>query len=193
MPYTIFMISYITGSIIGKQDSYIVLQTNGIGFKIFTTPNVIELPIGSNLSLHTYLQVREDALVLFGFFQASELHFFELLLTVSGVGPKVALSILASQNTELVKNAIASQDLAMFTRIGGVGKKTAEKIIVELKDKIGVLSENNQTTLSGSDDMFVALENLGYSSKEIKEIITKIDPTLTTEEKLRQALKFLSR
>ena len=189
------MISYITGTLIGKNENYAVVQTQGIGYKIFTTPNVLEMAIGSDISLHTHLQVREDALALFGFLTAAELQFFELLITVSGVGPKVALSILASQNMELVTNAIAAQDLAMFTRIGGVGKKTAEKIIVELKDKIGALggSANGGMNPLPSDDLFAALENLGYSAREIKDVISKIDQAAPTEEKLRQALKFLSR
>ena len=133
-------------------------------------------------------------MVLYGFATAEELGFFELLITVSGVGPKVALSILSAQNIAMVKDAIAAQDAALFTKIGGVGKKTAEKIILELRDK--VFSGSAPTAVGSprsSDDLLAALENLGYSSREIKEVLAKLDQSLPTEDKLRQALKLLSR
>jgi Holliday junction DNA helicase RuvA len=187
------MIAFIKGKLIAKGENYIVLENSGIGYRIFTTPKVFEMPLKSELELHTYMQVREDAQALFGFLSPADLQFFELLITVSGVGPKVALSILSADNTDLVKQAIAAQDAAVFTRIGGVGKKTAEKIIVELKEKIVVIQDNGMSFAKGGDDIIIALENLGYSGREIKEVILKLDHSLSTEEKLRQALKILSR
>lgn len=187
------MIAYIKGRVISKAENYLVLENAGIGYKVFTTPAVLETPIGNIVELHTYLQVREDAQVLFGFASTADLAFFELLITVSGVGPKMALSILAAENTDLIKQAIAQQDAAVFTKIGGVGKKTAEKIILELKEKMGSVGGGAFVGGKNSSDLITALENLGYSGNEIKNAITKIDHSLSPEEKLRQALKILGR
>lgn len=183
------MISYISGKIINKTEFSIVLENNGIGYKIFTTPKVLEISIGSNAALYTYLHVREDALVLFGFENLDDLNFFELLITVNGVGPKMALSILSAGSSDLVKQAIVAQDAAIFTKIGGVGKKTAEKIILELKEKVASIS--NVSVHAKSDDLLDALEALGYSDREIKDILPQIDYALPVEDKIRQALKFL--
>lgn len=176
-------------------DAYVVVEAAGIGYKIYTTPSVLERAAGSPVHLHTHLQVREDAMVLFGFETDDELAFFEMLITVSGVGPKVALSILSSQNIALIKDAIAAQDAALFTKIGGVGKKTAEKIILELRDKVfsGAAAGAAGGSARSSDDLLNALENLGYSSREIKDVLGKLDQSLPTEEKLRKALKLLGR
>lgn len=189
--YNELMIGYIKGRLIGKEESTILLENNGIGYVVVTVPAVMEREIGSELELYTYLQVREDALNLFGFLSKMELSFFELLITVSGVGPKMALTILSSGETDLIKQAIVSEDIAVFTKIGGVGKKTAERIVVELKDKLGLLGTGS-ARLAGSEDLLMALENLGYSRKEIKDVLSKLDHSLTSEEKLRQALKLLS-
>jgi Holliday junction DNA helicase RuvA len=144
--------------------------------------------------VHTYLQVREDAMVLFGFATQTEQAFFELLISVSGVGPKMALTVLSSGNADMVKNAIASEDVAVFTKIGGVGRKTAEKIILELKDKVGALGYGNEAASTGSPDfVLAALEQFGYSAREIKDVLPKLDHAATPEERIRQALKLLGR
>ena len=191
--YTFNMIAYIKGKIISKGENYLVLENAGIGYKIFTTPKVLENATGKELALHTYLQVREDAQTLYGFANTGDLSFFELLITVSGVGPKMALSILSGENIALIKQAIAARDAAIFTKIGGVGKKTAEKIILELREKMDVLDDSGIPNAIGSEDIITALENLGYSDREIKEALVKLDHSLPAEEKLRQALKLLSR
>ena len=185
------MIGYIKGRILAKEEGYILLEANGIGYKVFVIPSIFSKEIDSELALYTYLQVREDALNLYGFENKNDQAFFELLLTVSGVGPKMALTILSSGDTDLVRQAISNQDAALFTNIGGVGKKTAERILIDLRDKVS----GNSTILSlqGSEDMLFALENLGYSKKEIKEVMSKLDHNLSAEEKLKQALKLLGR
>lgn len=186
------MIGYISGKIIGKTESYVLVQTGGIGYRVFGTPKIFEKEFGTEISLHTYLQVREDAMNLFGFETAAELNFFELLITVSGVGPKMALAVLSAGDMDLIKGAIVAQDAAVFTKIGGVGKKTAERIIVELKEKLGSGVAVNLGGAGKSDDLLNALESLGYSNREIKEVLGKLDHSLPQEEKLRQALKLLS-
>ena len=191
--YNSFMLAYIKGKIIAKGENFAVLENGGIGYKVFTTPKVLEAAIGAELALHTYMQVREDFQGLFGFPSAAELAFFELLITVSGVGPKMALTILSAENTDLIKQAISNQDTAVFSKIGGVGKKTAEKIILELKEKMGASAAGGTGAAGSSGDIINALENLGYSNKEIKEAISKLDHSLPAEAKLRQALKILGR
>ncbi|MBU6447968.1 Holliday junction branch migration protein RuvA [Patescibacteria group bacterium] len=185
------MIGYIKGKIIGQNDDYALVENSGIGYMVFSNPKVLEKAIGSEVELHTYMQVREDAINLYGFETAAELLFFQQLITVSGVGPKSALAVLSAGDMDLVKNAIINQDAAVFTKVGGVGKKTAERIIVELKEKLGA------GAISGvggkSDDLLSALEALGYSNREIKEVLPKIDHSLASEEKLRQAIKMLGR
>ncbi|GAC1571600.1 MAG: Holliday junction branch migration protein RuvA [Candidatus Doudnabacteria bacterium] len=186
------MIGYIKGKIIGKTETQVLVENNGIGYRIMATPKILESALNSDIEVHTYLQVREDALNLYGFQNQAELDFFELLISVSGVGPKMAMTVLSAGDIELIKNAISSQDLAVFTKLGGVGKKTAERIIMELKDKLGSVSGYGMVS-GGSDDILSALEGLGYSTREIKEALIKIDHSASSEEKLRQALKHLSK
>ncbi len=186
------MIGYIKGKIIAKSDNHVLVENNGIGYRIMVVPKVLELPINTEVELHTYLQVREDALNLYGFQTIPELNFYELLITVSGVGPKMAMTVLSAGDINLIQNAISAQDVGVFTKLGGVGKKTAERIIVELKEKLGSFS-GHAGAIGGSDDILSALEGLGYSTREIKEVLSKIDHQASSEEKLRQALKHLSK
>jgi Holliday junction DNA helicase RuvA len=188
------MIASLHGKIIAKDLQRLVVETGGIGYSVFVTPPVAAgHAVGEDIQLHTYLQVREDALVLFGFVEHAELEFFEMLITVSGVGPKVALSVLSAGNAEMVKQAIASSDVAVFTKVGGVGRKTAEKIIVELKDKVGALGYARESASGSSEDLIRALEQLGYSQMEIKDVLPKLDRSSSPEEQLRVALKELSK
>jgi Holliday junction DNA helicase RuvA len=189
------MIASLRGKIIAKDLNSLVVETGGIGYKVLCTLGLAaSSQLHQEIHLHTYLQVREDAFVLFGFVEQAELDFFELLITVSGVGPKMALSVLSAGNSEMVKEAIAAEDVAVFTKIGGVGRKTAEKIIVELKEKVGALGYAREAGgAAGSDDLLMALEQLGYSLREIKEVLPKLERDASAEIRLRQALKLLSK
>lgn len=129
------MIAYLQGIIIEKTLQYIILENQGIGYKIFVTPEVSERSVGDKVSLYIYHKISDDGQSLYGVVDFSALQFFEMLITVSGVGPKVALAILSSARVDATKQAIANQDSAVFTRISGVGNKTAERIILELKTK----------------------------------------------------------
>lgn len=183
------MIAYLKGKILEKGLTYIILENNGIGYKVFVTPDILEQSVGAEVSLFTYHKVSEDGQALFGLSDFATLQFFEMLITVSGVGPKVALAILSASSAEAVKQAIANQDAGMFTRISGVGTKTAEKIIVELKNKVGA------GTASGgaSSEVFDALVALGYNSREVRGIIGKVDSTASQGEQIKQALKLLGK
>src|ERR1051326_3283051 len=170
------MISYLKGNILEKGLTYIILEVNSIGYKIFVTPQTLDSKVGEEVALYTYMKVAEDGQALFGVPDFNTLQFFEMLITVSGVGPKVALAILSGSPVDTIKQAIANQDPAIFTRISGVGLKTAEKIIVELKSKVGVLE--TAPGLGASSDVFDALLSLGYNQREVREVINKIDHNL---------------
>jgi Holliday junction DNA helicase RuvA len=184
------MIAYLKGSILEKGLTYLIVETNNIGYKVFVTPENLEKAVGDEVRLFTYMKVSEDGQSLFGLPDFLSLQFFEMLITVSGVGPKVAMAILSSGSVDAVKAAIANQDAAAFTRIAGVGTKTAEKIIVELKNKVGVLSTQYSVH---STDVFDALTALGYGQKEVREVLNKLDHSLGEKEQLKQALKFLGK
>lgn len=184
------MISYLKGTVLEKGLTYLVLEVNNIGYKVFVTPEILEAKIGDEVAVFTYMKVADDGQSLFGLPDFSTLQFFEMLITVSGVGPKVALAILSSAQTDAIKNAIANQDAGVFTRISGVGLKTAEKIIVELKNKVGAVSGHEA---GGSSEVFDALMALGYNQREVREVINKVDRSLSEQEQIRQALKLMGK
>jgi len=191
------MIGQLTGSFAHAGDRFIILSVGGVGYKVFTTPeNIASLRDKSNEStVWTHLVVREDALDLYGFSTEAELEFFELLLTVSGIGPKSALAILALAGMETLRQSIVSNNTEYLTKIGGIGKKSAEKIVLELKDRVSKLSASLPAKdLDVHDDVLSALEALGYSIKEAREAVKKIPAEMKdTGEKIKQALKQLSR
>lgn len=184
------MIAYLKGTILEKGLTYVILENDGIGYKVFVVPEILEMKIGDSLAVYTYMKVAEDGQALFGLADFVTLQFFEMLITVSGVGPKVALAILSAAKVDAVKQAIMAQDAAIFTRISGVGMKTAEKIIVELKNKVGILETATGISASSSE-VFDALLALGYNQREVRDVVGKLDNSLTTQEQIRQALKVL--
>jgi len=184
------MISYLKGAILEKGLTYIILENGGIGYKVFVTPDALQMPIGETAAFFIYHKVSDDGQSLFGLPDFATLQFFELLITVSGVGPKVALAILSSAKVDAVRQAIANQDAAVFTRIAGVGLKTAEKIIVELKSKVAVSGSANQPI---SNEVFDALLALGYNQREVREVVNKIDSGKPQGEQLKQALQLLGK
>ena len=183
------MIAYLQGKILEKTAAYIILENQGVGYKVFVTPEILEQPLGQELRLYVYHKVAEDSQALFGLSDFESLQLFELLVTVSGVGPKVALAILSAARVSDIRQAIASQDSGIFTRISGVGTKTAEKIIIELKNKV----IGSGSPAAGASEVFDALLALGYKQNEVRSVISKVDGSLTQGEQIKQALKFLSK
>lgn len=186
------MIAYLQGKILQKTLQYIVLQDGRIGYKVFTTPEVLDQPLGSEVELYIYHKSSDDGQVLFGMPDFDSLQFFEMLISVTGVGPKMALTIVSAAKIDLLQQAIMNADTEIFTRMSGVGKKTAERIILELKNKIssgGLLGGSN---VSGSD-IYDALSGLGYNPREIRDTLPQLDATTDTANQLKQALKLLSR
>jgi Holliday junction DNA helicase RuvA len=187
------MIGYLEGTVVHTSPTYIIVSVGGVGYKVFAVPSLLGTPVGQPIKLFTYHKSSDDGQALFGLPTASSLDFFELLLTVSGVGPKIALSILSAGDIEVLQRAIAGQDTAFFSQMSGVGKKTAERIIVELKDKMGTLPGGlGVSGGNGGSEIFNALSGLGYGPYEIRNIMGELNASLSTEEQLKQALKLLS-
>lgn len=186
------MIAYLQGKILQKTTQYIILENTRIGYKVFTIPEILELPLGTETALYIYHKSGDDGQTLFGMPDFDSLQFFEMLISVTGVGPKMALTIVSAAKIDLLQQAIMNADLEIFTRMSGVGKKTAERIILELKNKVasGGLLEGSK--MAGSD-VYDALSGLGYNPREIRETLPQLDTTADTATQLKQALKLLSR
>lgn len=186
------MIGQLKGEIGHKDARFVILNTGGVGFKVYiSTETGQSLNEGQNANLWTHLVVKEDALDLYGFLTKTELDFFELLIGISGVGPKSALSILSLAQPEVLRKAISASNSAYLTQVSGIGRKIAEKIILELKDKVCLLGETTDD-LAQESEAIMALESLGYSSREAREALRQVsNEKITTEEKVKEALKNL--
>jgi Holliday junction DNA helicase RuvA len=172
--------------------NYVVLDVGGVEYRVAIPLNQEKrLILGEQTHLFTYLNVREGGIDLYGFFEEEELEFFELLISVSGVGPKSAMSILSVAAAAKVKVSIAGGDPDLLRRSSGVGRKTAERIIVELRDKIGPLDGSSAIRLAESDqDVYEALLSLGYQRRKIEDALREIDPSIAdVRDRLKEALK----
>ena len=192
------MIGYISGTVRAVHKNYLIVETAGIGYRVFVTPPVLlSEAVGKNVSLYVFTYVREDLLALFGFYNLNELDFFELLLTVSGIGPKIALSIMSLADLNVIKSGIANGDASVFTKVSGVGRKTSERLIVELKDKVGDIMEGKEipgAAMQAHADMIDVLMALGYSRTEARQAVAALPKDITkSEDKIREALRALAR
>lgn len=196
------MFAYINGKIADKANNYVVIDNNGIGYKIFMSPTSIEKlsDVGTNQKIHTYYYVREDNISLYGFLSNEELRMFELLLSVSGIGAKSAVQILSAVTPSSFALAVISNDISKIVKIPGIGRKTAERIILELKDKLKTeqtICKNEKVVEAIYNDekdneAINALQVLGYTRKEIEKAFEKIDiQNSCVEEIIRKALGIL--
>lgn len=188
------MLGFIEGSVRTVQQSHLIILTGGVGYRVSVLKETLQrVREGSSIALWLHTAVREDALDLYGFIDDQELRFFELLLTVSGIGPKSALAILDIASVETLRSAIATGNASYLTNVSGIGKKTAEKIVLELKDKMrGEFTSS--TTLKGDEEALEAMRSLGYSAAEARDALRKVSPEMVTgSERLREALKLLGR
>ena len=185
------MIAQLHGSVLQKNLGGVVIDVGGVGYKVFTSASTLEkIHAGETATLFTYLAVRENAMDLYGFFSEEERDFFELLITVPGIGPRSGITILSLTAVPALQNAIASEDYTYLTKVSGIGRKTAEKIVVGLKDKVGVATAPQS---QGMNDVVDVLESLGYSAREVQEALRKIPKETTdTGERVKAALKSLS-
>ena len=189
------MIGKLEGNVSYKDDRFLILNVGGVGYKVFTTAGILEKTKENDmvLSLWTHLAVRENALDLYGFIKKEELSFFELLISISGIGPKTALSILNIASIETLRRAVSSGDTSHLIKVSGIGKKNAEKIVLELKGKFEAEESWNEEYMQDEADTIEALTSLGYNQKEARESLKKISKDiLGTSEKIKQALKILN-
>jgi Holliday junction DNA helicase RuvA len=189
------MFGHITGKILDLKATRAIVDTHGIGFIAHSTPSYLSrLKTGEEASFWTHTAVREDSINLYGFETEKELHIFELLITVSGVGPRSALAIISVAGVNSLEEAIWSGDTSSLTKISGIGKKTAEKIVLELSGKIPSIGKGDKTAASDDMDVFDALKALGYREREIQETIKNLPKDLTgANEKIKYALKNLGK
>ena len=190
------MISSISGTVKSTSISSIVVEVGGVGILIQLPVRVAaQMQVGKLVNLHTYLIVREDALTLYGFVDLVDRDFFELLLSVTGIGPKVAQSILAASEASVIANAIISSNLKSLEAVPGLGKKGAQRLVLELKDKAASFAGGSVNAIfSVTDQVENALQGLGYSAKEASAMISQISgsekiKTLNAAEILKLALK----
>lgn len=197
------MFAYIKGSLEEKASNFVVIDVSGIGYKIFMSDSAIQKigEIGEIVKVHTHYYVREDNISLYGFLSNDELKMFELLLQVSGIGAKSAIIMLSNITPSNFVLAVITNDVSKLTKIPGIGVKTAQRIILELKDKLKTESAASKTEETRSviekseviDEAISALQILGYNKKEIEKALEKIDKTnITVEELIKKGLTILS-
>lgn len=188
------MIASLRGVVGSSSFDHLVVVVGGIGFKVYVPFNTVAAVDGEDVFLHTLMIVREDAITLYGFGTPAERETFERLISVSGVGPKMALAVLGTLSIDRLRTAVASHQVETLTRVPGIGKKTAEKIIFELKDKLkgadGLISAAPLTDVN--KDVLDALTSFGYSVSEAQAALAAIPPDTPNEfeERMRQALAY---
>lgn len=201
------MIAYVRGSLVFAGSDFVIAEAGGLGYRIYISASTFQrLPaIGQEVKLYTYHHVREDAMVLFGFLTMDEYEIFMHLIGVSGIGPKGALVMLGALQPQQFIQAVVSGDVNVLTQISGVGKKTAQRLVLELKDKLSSLSEGTGTTsplpadsaVTGQDEAYEALLTLGYTSQEATRALTEVRrdsaPDASSDSLIRQALRIMMR
>ena len=192
------MIASITGKVQSKHTDRLILDIQGIGFDVTVTKSVLsEVEAGDIVFLHTYLVVREDMLALFGFRTVEEKQFFLLLLGAEGIGPRLAMAVLSTLSLDNIRTAVVSEQPEFFSRVPGIGKKTAQKIVIHLQGRISADAsfDMRKATSTAEDQVLEALVGLGYSIVEAQTAIQALpkDVPDTVEEKLRVALQYFNR
>jgi Holliday junction DNA helicase RuvA len=192
------MIAYLRGEVIEKNHDNLVLLVGGVGLRVFVPAPVSDAAhVGETIQLNTHLVVKEDSLTLFGFDLAETRELFLLLLGVNGVGPRIALNILSTLSTDAIRRAVVDEQADIFARVSGVGKKTAQKILIQLQDKIKDVSglEKVASYSNIDTDLIAALTSLGYSIVESQSAIQAIprDTPADLETRMRIALQYFSR
>lgn len=191
------MIGYLRGKVMFLDPPHMILDIGGVGYKVHATADILtRFSLGDEASVFTYTYVREDALELFGFSSAADLKLFEYLIGVSGIGPRTAINIFSVGDRESIVGAISSADVGFFSIVPRLGKKNAQKIIIELKTKVGGIAELDLTPEEKkySDEAVVALKSFGFTAREAQDALKNIKKDAkTTEDKIRLALKYLGK
>lgn len=191
------MIAHISGTITEKFANSVIVDVNGVGYElVISQPDTDRINLNEQIKFYTYHAVRENSEELYGFSSLAAKKLFEMLISVNGIGPKAAMSILSLAAPEEVRNAIANDDAAFISKASGVGKKSAERVIVDLRDKVGTPSHYGRTTeplafspRGPEDEALDALIALGFPLKEATAALAGVDPNLSVEERVREALR----
>lgn len=190
------MISFLRGKILRRSLNFVILDVRDIGYKVFVNSAALsEVAEGQQAEFYIHQHVKEDALDLYGFRNLDELEMFELLLSISGVGPKSALGVLVVGKVGDIKESIARGDSSLLTKVSGIGKKTAERIVLELREKVGKMAVGSQIGIDGvgisaSSDEIDALMSLGYSLQQAREALQKVDHSIVDSGKrIKEALR----
>jgi Holliday junction DNA helicase RuvA len=190
------MIARLEGKIKMRSERFLIIDVNGVSYKVFITSQTLKKAPQKEevFSLWTHLHVRENALELYGFEEYQEMEFFEMLIQISGIGPKSAIGVLAVAPLDTLKKAISSGETSYLTKVSGIGRKTAEKIVLELREKLGELSETGKMVFKEDQDVLSALESLGYSRQEAREALKQIPETIQgASQRIKEALKNLGK
>ena len=189
------MIAFLEGKLASKKEKFVITDVAGVGYKVFVSREThTTLPQeGQNVKIYTILYVREDAMDLYGFSTEVEKNLFELLITISGIGPKAAMNILSASSTQKLQEAIAHGDERILTSVSGIGKKLAAKVIMELKEKMREsIHYIDKGENIGDLEVFEALRSLGYGERQIQGVLRKVpDSVKKVEERIKRALKIL--
>ena len=185
------MIGFLSGQVKSSQLGKIILDINGVGYLVNIPSNLNPTP-STKIDLHIHTHVKEDDISLYGFSQATQMELFRHLISVSGIGPKIALAVLSVGTPDQILSAIKASNVDFFTAISGIGKKGAQRLIIELKNKFDQ-QDLDIGTFDQSGELVEALSSLGFKKTELSSIITKIDPSLPLEKQVKQALKLLHR
>jgi Holliday junction DNA helicase RuvA len=189
------MIAQLEGKIVGIKGNALILMVGGVGYKVAVSAYTLGKVAGQEKTLfHIHTHVREDQLALYGFLNEEELTMFELLISISGIGPKVALSILSIADVKTICTAIVNKDPSILTRVSGVGKKTAERVIIELQNKVDAVNIDDQAMTLAGQDAIEALTSMGYSVTEARDALKSVPEDITdVSKRIRQALKNLGK
>ncbi|HLP86403.1 MAG TPA: Holliday junction branch migration protein RuvA [Candidatus Paceibacterota bacterium] len=191
------MIARIEGIIVHIADKFLIIDVSGVGYKLnVTTEAIASSKLGDHTSFWVHTAVRENSIDLYGLKNMNEMAFFELLLDVSGIGPRSALGILAVAPIDILKRAIATGDTSYLNKVSGIGRKTAEKIIVELRDKLKDYKDEDDTSgsLRDESDILEALKSLGYSQNEARDALKQVpSTTVGTNARIKEALQVLGK
>jgi len=185
------MIIQLMGTVTHKDPSFVILTAFGVGYRVWVTPHTLaHIPENGEVTLWVHQAVREQSLDLYGFLSKEDLDFFELLIGVSGIGPKSALGILSIADATTLRAAITQGDTSYLTKVSGIGAKSAKKIVLELGDKLGTIAEGN---LTEDTDALDALTTMGYSQAEAREALRAVSKDISgASERLKHALKYLA-
>jgi len=193
------MITHLSGKLVEKNPTYIIVECHGVGYFLNISLHTFSLlPENENIKIYTHLQVKEDSHTLFGFMEKTEREIFLLLISISGIGPSIARTMLSSLNPVQVRDAIAGGDVAKIQAVKGIGAKTAQRVIVELKDKILKVHDMGEVSLPSNnttkEEALSALEVLGFTRRLSEKVVDRVlsqDSSLSVEETIKQALKNL--